>query len=265
MHWNLARDEWRSTGGGHVMKLRYTSLQADTGVAEEGTSGGPVSLGGMAVVAIGVHSQLAPVAAAFKHAGGRRLAYVMTDAGALPLAISDLVAALCDRGLLTTTITAGQAFGGAMEAVNVPSALALAREVSDAVVVGTGPGVVGTGTRLGTSALEVASILDTSAALDGKPIVCVRASGADQRDRHRGVSHHTRTALELVRSRVFVAIPEGFGISAGGRHQVRTVAVPDMVTALRDFDVDVRTMGRTPEEDPEFFAVAGAAGALAAE
>src|SRR5437764_2416284 len=35
VHWNLARDAWDGGGGGHVMKLRYTSLQCDTGVAEE--------------------------------------------------------------------------------------------------------------------------------------------------------------------------------------------------------------------------------------
>src|SRR5207244_10561319 len=41
VHWNLARDAWSGSGGGHVMKLRYTSLQADTGVAEEVESYAP--------------------------------------------------------------------------------------------------------------------------------------------------------------------------------------------------------------------------------
>src|SRR3954471_2179321 len=35
VHWNPARDEWSGPGAGHIMKLRYTSLQADTGAAEE--------------------------------------------------------------------------------------------------------------------------------------------------------------------------------------------------------------------------------------
>ena len=141
VHWNLARREWREPGPGHVLKLRYTSLQVDTGVAEETHPDVPEDLGGMPVVAIGVHSQLAPVAAAFREeAPGRRLVYVMTDAGALPLVLSDLVADLMDAGLLASTITAGQAFGGTIEAVNVASALTLARHVleADAVVVGTG-------------------------------------------------------------------------------------------------------------------------------
>jgi hypothetical protein len=31
VHWNLERDEWGEPGAGHEMKLRYTSLQVDTG------------------------------------------------------------------------------------------------------------------------------------------------------------------------------------------------------------------------------------------
>src|SRR2546425_1842777 len=85
VHWNLARSEWRQDGGGHVMKLRYTSLQADTGAAEEQHPDVPSDLGGMPVVAIGVHSQLAAVAAAFPDdAPARRPVYVMTAGGAPP-------------------------------------------------------------------------------------------------------------------------------------------------------------------------------------
>src|SRR5256885_10874306 len=35
VHWNLARDEWREPGPGHVLKARYTSPQADVGSTEE--------------------------------------------------------------------------------------------------------------------------------------------------------------------------------------------------------------------------------------
>ena len=35
VHWNLERSSWSSPGPGTVMKLRYTSLQVDTGAAEE--------------------------------------------------------------------------------------------------------------------------------------------------------------------------------------------------------------------------------------
>ncbi|HEV7888311.1 MAG TPA: DUF3866 family protein, partial [Acidimicrobiales bacterium] len=35
VHWNLARNAFDGPRRGHVLKLRYTSLQADVGVAEE--------------------------------------------------------------------------------------------------------------------------------------------------------------------------------------------------------------------------------------
>lgn len=240
VHWNLSRDEWSAPGGGHVMKLRYTSLQVDTGVAEDG--GG--DLGGKPVVACDVHSQLAAVAIAFREAApGSRLSYVMTDSAALPLALSELVADLVDRGLLVETITCGQAFGGEREAVNLHSALVLAE--GDAVVVAPGPGVVGTNSRLGFGGLEVAGMVDATAKLGGRPIVAVRFSHADARPRHQGRSHHTTTALELASHPALAPTPpEGWaGPDVGG----------------------VTTMGRTQAEDPEFFRYAGAAGLAAAQ
>ena len=61
----------------------------------------------------------------------------MTDGAGLPLAMSDLVAALRARGLLDATVTSGHAFGGDYEAVSIYSALAVARHVAhaDAAVV----------------------------------------------------------------------------------------------------------------------------------
>ncbi len=98
VHWNLTNEQLRTDSGGHIMKLRYTSLQADTGSAEED---GPIpqSLEGTPVVALALHSQLACAAAAVKAIDeSRRVVYVMTDAGALPLALSDLLAELVDAG-----------------------------------------------------------------------------------------------------------------------------------------------------------------------
>jgi hypothetical protein len=250
VHWNLSRDGWDEPGPGHVLKLRYTSLQVDTGVAEE-VDGftSPDDLAGMPVVACALHSQVACAAVAFKHlAPGRRLAYVMTDSAALPLALSDLVAEMRAAGLLDLTVTAGQAFGGEREAVNVPSALLVAAAEADAVVVGPGPGVVGTGTRLGFSPLEVAAVVDATAALGGTPIVALRYSDADRRERHRGVSHHSRTALELAHTTPIVPEPNDLD-------------VPALLAAA---GVTVTTMGRGPDEDPAFVAHAGAAGAAAA-
>jgi len=264
VHWNLAREMWHQRGPGHVLKLRYTSLQADTGVAEEAMGPAPATdLGGLPVVACDLHSQVACVALAFAAAApGRRLVYVMTDAAALPLALSDVVAELRGRGVLAATVSAGQAFGGDLEAVNVASGIDVASRVAGAetVVVGPGPGVVGTRTRLGFGGLEVAGIVDVAARLGAQPIVVVRWSDADPRAEHRGVSHHTRTCLELAAARSLVAVPAGRAWPGE----------PPPGAELREVEVDavdlggVTTMGRGPEKDPGFFAWAAAAGTLAA-
>ncbi len=263
VHWNLERDSWSEPGRGTVMKLRYTSLQVDTGAAEEDV-GLPdnVVLEGRPVVACTLHSQMAGVAGAFARAApGRRLVYVMTDSAALPLALSELVFDLRQRDLLAATVTCGQAFGGDYEAVSVPSALqvAVALAGAEAIVVAPGPGVVGTGSDYGFGGLEVASVVDTAAHLGGQPIVAVRFSDADPRERHRGVSHHTTTALALAGSAPMVAVPRGGdfdGLGVGGVE----VDVPDDL----DFG-SATTMGRTPSQDPGFFRWAAAAGVLAAQ
>jgi Protein of unknown function (DUF3866) len=277
VHWNLERDGWTAPGGGHILKVRYTSLQTDTGAAEEHDGDLPADLAGMPVVACGLHSQIAPVAAAL-HARwpASRVAYVMTDAAALPLALSDLVAALGAAGLVHVTVTAGQAFGGDLEAVNVASALCVARRAgADVAIVAMGPGGVGTGTELGFGALEVGAVLDAAQWLHGTPIACLRYTAADDRPRHAGVSHHSLTALgRATAAPVLVAVPAGplaapieaelaaAGIT--GRHRIVAVDVPDVAAELAAAGVEVTTMGRRPAEDPAFFTVAGAAGAAAA-
>jgi hypothetical protein len=262
VHWNLARrTNWSAMGGGHVMKLRYTSLQVDTGAAEEWEADeGLPDLARMPVVACTVHSQVGAVAEAYKRARpDGRLIYVMTDGGALPLALSELVAMLNERQMLDGTITVGHAFGGESEAVNVPSALAIARRqlAADAVIVGMGPGVVGTETTLGTTALEAVAVLDITARLGGRPIIAVRASEADERQRHRGFSHHTRTVLQLTHARVLVPVPEGRIKVEAPQHEVVELMVPKT-------ELEITTMGRTPAEDPIFFEAAAAAGVAAA-
>lgn len=265
VHWNLAREAWHEAGPGHIMKLRYTSLQADTGAGEEQHPDVPDHLDATPVVVCTVHSQVPCVVVAARAARPvARIAYVMTDGAALPIAFSDLTATMVERGLLVGTVTAGHAFGGDLEAVNVPSALVLARHVlaADLIVVGMGPGVVGTGTTLGTTSLEAAGALDAVAALGGRPIACLRVSSGDHRDRHRGISHHTRTVLDLVRSTVAVAAhPELDGFD---RHEVIDVDTPDTAGLLAAEGLSVTTMGRTPAEDPAYFRAAGRAGALGA-
>jgi hypothetical protein len=240
------------------MKLRYTSVQIDAGVAPDQ----PPKIG-MPVVACFLHSQVAMVAAACKHARpDASIAYVMTDGGALPMAVSDLVPRLRDAGLVDVTITAGQAFGGEREAVNVAHALQIGAD-HDVAVVAMGPGSLGSDTELGFSALEVADVLNAVAALDHSPIVALRYSDADPRERHQGISHHASTALRLTRASVTVPVPRGEPFPGVGNHHVLEVDVPD----LAQLDVDgegITSMGRTPADDPKFFTYAAAAGVVAA-
>lgn len=266
VHWNTARDGFTEPGPGHIMKLRYTSLQVDAGSTEEHDPGTGTDLGAMPVVVGSLHSQVPGVAVAIRAARpDARIAYVMTDGAALPLVISDLVDAMTRVGLIDATITAGHAFGGDLEAVSVPSALALARHVThaDVTIVAMGPGVVGTSSPLGTTALEVAGVLDVAAALGGRPIAVLRMSDGDARVRHQGVSHHSRTALDLTRSPVLVAAPHE-GAYEHDRHDVRVVEGPDVPALLDAIGVRVTTMGRGPAEDPLFFRATASAGALAA-
>jgi Protein of unknown function (DUF3866) len=264
VHWNLARDAWSQPGGGHIMKVRYTSLQHDSGAAEEQHPGLPSTIPGLPVVACSLHSQVAIVAAvARQRCPEARIAYVMTDGAALPLALSDLVHELRTAGVIDTTVTAGNAFGGDLEAVGVPSALALARHVAgaDLAIVGMGPGVVGTATALGTTAVEVAAIIDAADRMGARVALCCRASSGDGRERHQGVSHHVRTILGLAAARPELPVPADL---AGELVGSTVVDAPDVAGELAALGVPVTTMGRGPDEDPAFFAAAGSAGAWAA-
>ncbi len=283
VHWNLERGNWSEPGPGHIIKGRYTSLQADVGSTEEHLEAlaEVETIEGMPVVAAALHSQLPAVAAAFKAcAPDARLAYVMTDGAGLPLALSDLVAGLRQRALVDTTVTFGHAFGGDFEAVSVFSALAVARHAAgaDAVVVAMGPGIVGTNTRLGFTGIEVGPVLDAAYALGGQPIACLRVSFADPRPRHFGLSHHSATALRLAtRSRVRVAVPRlsppaqaerlRADLVAAGLdelHELVDVAAPDALELFARADLRVESMGRPAAADPALFQAAAAAGALAA-
>src|SRR3954452_15426655 len=278
VHWNLERDGWSEPGPGHIIKGRYTSLQADVGSTEEHLEALAEidSIDGMPVVVAALHSQLPAVAVAFKEcAPDARLAYVMTDGAGLPLAMSDLVATLRAKNLIDATVTCGHAFGGDYEAVSVFSALAVARHVAlaDAAVIVMGPGIVGTNTRLGFSGMEVGPLLDAAHALGGVAIACLRVSFADGRDRHQGLSHHTATARRpAARERVLVGVPKlppeeatrlhddlvAAGIAR--RHELVAVAAPDALELFARFGLEISSMGRPAAADPALFQAAAAAG-----
>lgn len=251
VHWNLERDAWSQPGAGHIMKLRYTSLQVDTGASEELHGQPPLTLDGMPVVACGLHSQIAAVAVAFKRvAPAKRLAYVMTDGGALPIAISDLVADLQDRALVDFTVTAGNAFGGDYDAVNVHTGLLVAKHHgADGVVAGIGPGIVGTGTIYGHTGLDVVTIVNATKALGGTSFFAVRHGEADPRQRHHGTSHHATEALDLLPD-----IPEMPFVNDN------TI---DPIALFDEHGLSVTSMGRPAAEEALLFRAAAAAGAAA--
>ena len=227
--------------GAHVMKLPYTPGQVAIRHAEEDD---PLaeSLEGMPVVCCSLHSQLAPVCAAL---AGRRVVYVQLEGGALPAALSDAVRELRERRLVDAVVTVGPCFGGDVECVSVWSAFAWAKASgAEAAVCAIGPGIVGTGTRLGHGGTAAAAAANAALALGGRPIVAARVSEAAPRERHRGLSHHTRAVLDLVAADVAVGeCGDGWEEACAG--------------------LSLSHMGRGPGEDPAFFAAAFAAGRLA--
>lgn len=244
LHANLTRGlELGPEPGAHVVKLPYTSLQAAVRHAEED---GELAeqLDGMPVVCCSVHSQLAPVCAGL---AGRRVAYVQLEGGALPVGLSDTVRLLKQRGLLGASVGVGACFGGDVDCVNVWSALAWAKAQGyEAAVCSVGPGIVGTGTRLGHGGLAATVAANAAVSLGGRAVVAVRVSEADPRERHRGLSHHAQTVLDLALVEVSVAAPQD---AAGWREACDGLPLSHM--------------GRGPDEDGAFFAAAFAAGRLA--
>jgi hypothetical protein len=277
---------------GHILKMRYTPLQMPVLSVEAPESAHHdalrlfASLDDIPVVCTELHSQVPAVCASAKWAlrecgfSESRIAYVMTDGSALPLALSRLVPQMRGKGLIDATITAGQAFGGDYEAINIYSALAAAKEVAqaDIIVVGQGPGNAGTDTPLGFSGIDQGIAVNAAASLGGMPIVVARISFADRRDRHYGLSHHTLTILRHVaRAHTLLPLPRlpdpqrRILWSSYERaeleedHQPILVDADMALEALLATGIEVTTMGRSIDEDRPFFLSAAAAGLIAAQ
>ena len=235
----------------HVMKLPYTPMQFAAPHLEEGRTL-PTDLAGLPVVCCSLHSQVAPVCAGI--GAGARIAYMQVPGGALPVSLSDAVRALSERGLLLTTVAVGACVDADVQSVTISSALLWAAvEQFDAVVCSVGPGIVGTASRFGHGGMAAAEAANAAAALNGRPILAVRASEADPRDRHRGVSHHTLSVVD--HTRATLVWPRGYEAPDGA---VEVVDVDGWQDACRGLPLS--HMGRGPEDDPLFFAAAFAAG-----
>ena len=79
----------------------------------------------------------------------------------------------------------------------------------------TFPGIVGTASRLGHGGLATVTAANAAIALGGRPVIAARVSEADPRERHRGLSHHTQTVLELCLGEVLVADGQHTGAYPG--------------------------------------------------
>jgi hypothetical protein len=228
--------------GAHVMALPYTPGQVTVCYKEE-TDELADSLDRMPVVLCTVHSQVAPVCAAL---AGLRVAYVQVSGGALPVSLSDTVRGLRERGLLEVACAVSPCLDADVQFVSAAAALAWASREHVVTVCAVGPGIVGTESRLGHGAVALAETANAATALGGLPVLAVRTSDADPRDRHRGVSHHARAVLDLVLGDVAVPADED-----GTGWEDACAGLP------------LSHMGRGPAEDPAFFRAAYAAGVAA--
>jgi hypothetical protein len=283
----------------NVMKLNYTSLQHTIEPVEElgSASNSPVGVLERPVAVLALHGQLAAVAWAFAQAlPDSRLGYVQTVGGALPGGHSRTVRSLRERGLLAGHLTAGAAFGGEGEAITTVGALdhGLRTLGWDAAICGPGPGIVGSSSPLGHGGMAALDSAHGALALGAPTLLVARMSSGDPRARHRGISHHTLTVLDLLLEPVTVALPAGMrspvgadlraglGSVFGGalpsrpaleldverparitRHDWRRAIVD--LPAYAAADLPAETMGRKLTEDPLFFGAALAGGAALAE
>ncbi len=293
VHLNLTRglDGPGPAAGEHLMKLNYTSLQHSIEPVETPEAAARTSseVASCPVLVLPLHGHLAPSAwAADRARPGIRLGYVQTPGGALPGALSRDVAQLRERGLLAGHVTAGAAYGGEHEAVTTLGALyAAARGLEwDAILCGPGPGILGSATMYGHGGMAALESAHAALALGLPTLISPRLSASDPRPRHRGLSHHTEAVLSLLLGAVRVPVPEiRLAGWPTGEEDAESVDMPSVLDALHTVcddrhDVEVetvelgaygqsglptKTMGRTLDEDPLFFAAPLAAGrALAA-
>jgi hypothetical protein len=249
--------------GARVMKLNYTSLQHPV-IPEETNLPWRRGTGRVAVLAL--HGQLAPFAWALAQTRpGLRVGYVQTPGGALPGCRSVVVRELVDRGLLHAHLTAGPCYGGADgETVTTIGALDHGLRAWDLAVCGPGPGIIGSSSVLGHGGMAALDSAHAALALGATTLVVPRMSAADPRPRHRGISHHTSTMLELLLAPVTVALPPGVELPEWGvRHTWRPGAAD--LDGYAASGLPTTTMGRTIEEDALFFAAPLAAGEVAGD
>jgi hypothetical protein len=272
-HYVMSSQNLRATKeispAGHIMKMRYTPLQAATGSCEEqGSSHHTImkntnSIEGMPVLIGELHSMVPILATYLRYIKpGIRVVYIMTDKASLPIMLSHHVRTLKKLDWLQGTITIGQAFGGDLEAVNIYTGLLAAKHIlgADIAIVTMGPGIVGTGTPLGFSGMEQVEHIHAVSSMKGYPILIPRISTGDSRERHQGISHHTVSVLQHtlvpVNVPLLAGIEEVFQKEWGNRHHVLPLeenTLGDVDAILSTYPSMITSMGRGLSDDPIFF------------
>lgn len=272
VHANLTRG---LSGGGTdekgVLKLNYTSLQHSIEPVERPEEQ-VAAAAAIPVLVIPLHGHLAPAAwAVGEGRPGTRVGFVQTGGGALPGRLSRDAAELSRRGLLCGHMTVSPAYGAEHEAISVAGALdaAAAGLGWEAAIVGPGPGMLGSASRYGHGGMAALDSAHAALALGLPTLLSPRLSARDRRPRHRGLSHHTATVLELLLGPVEIPVPEGeaeiateLASLAGSRHSLRPQ--PFDLDSYAASGLPTRTMGRELAEDELFFAAALASGAALA-
>ncbi|MGB7606598.1 MAG: DUF3866 family protein [Lutisporaceae bacterium] len=283
---NLSKPIVDNINVGHIMKLRYTPFQINCMAAEAQESQYHKvfnefdSLDGMPVIVGTLHSMVAPVSIYIKSQNpSSKICYIMTDGGALPIYLSDIIRRLKQDKIVEYTITYGNAFGGDFECINIYTALIAAKEIikADVVIVCMGPGIIGTDTKYGFSGIEQGNIIDAANKLKGYVIQIPRISFLDKRDRHYGISHHSITVLkDICCTKANIAIPlleNQEHISRINKqitenrieslHNIYYVDYEDINRVLLNRTEYLSKMGKSFLEDREYFIGSAAAGKLA--
>ena len=283
VHVNLTRGltAGEAPPGVHVMKLNYSSLQHAVDPVEEPVDSPARPLRPMPVLVLPLHGHLAPASWATSGDGGaaRVVGFVQAGGGGMPGALSGDVRELRRRGLISAHLTASPSYGGEEEAISLVGALHAAAENLgwDAAIVGPGPGILGSETRYGHGGMAALDAAHAALALGLPTLISPRMSAGDGRPRHLGLSHHTRSVLELALGGVEVPVPAGLDSLWPADAESATAALREAagsLHAIREQGVDLagyaasglptKTMGRDLTEDKLFFAAPLAAGAALA-
>ncbi len=274
---------------GHIMKLRYTPLQHSISAIDSPESQyysffknlnkEQSHLEKQFILLAELHSMLPVIWGVVKEvSSSSNMIFIIDDQAALPLAVSHHMQKLHQDNQVSS-ITIGQAFGGTYEATTLQNALLFAKHYlqADLIIIGVGPGGVGTGTKFGFTGLQQANWANTVGAMNGVPVWIPRISFAEKRSRHYGISHHTLTSLfhftyapsllpfpplkDKQEKKIKKQISEMEDshrtiVSHQFKWSKENKTENLLEAALTHYDDHILSMGKSAQEDPSFFLAA---------